>query len=562
MNEPEQPVAFFDSAVNAMSRQRLTEATSQVQYVSQGHWLVIGDPEAALSAAALLPDTGVTIVSVDPSVHQVNKQLTESGVAVFTVPELHLGGYLGAFRATVPATQTGQSALDLAVSTYRESGYFDLVLDLSPVALLGMPLPPFGYCHATSADAISHAIESLSDLVGEFEKPRYFSYNESICAHSRSELSGCTQCLDACATGAITSNGEGITVDPFLCQGCGSCATVCPSGAMTYAYPRPADAIERSRQAVGDRSDGILVLHTESTQSAVDPWSTHDTLIPLLVEEVSAFGADYWLTLLAGGVQRILLVLDSTLDDPGRLALQAQLAWIKPLLASLEAPDDAIALVEADQLSSVLGGMDARLAKTGQNEGPSTRWAGRTAQRFTTHGDKRQTLRMALDALAAQMTPESAVVQLPEGAPFGKIQVDTQACTLCMACVSTCPAKALQDGQDTPALRFVESNCLQCGLCEKACPESAISLQAQYTWDSVAARKVDTLHSEQPFHCMRCHKAFATQAMIDTMTEKLSAHWMFQDDKALRRLKLCGDCRVKDMFEEDASGISVHRPSS
>jgi ferredoxin len=128
-----------------------------------------------------------------------------------------------------------------------------------------------------------------------------------------------------------------------------------------------------------------------------------------------------------------------------------------------------------------------------------------------------------------------------------------------MACVSTCPAKALLDGQDTPALRFVEANCLQCGLCETACPESAISLKAQYTWDSIEARKLETLHEEAPFHCVRCHTAFTTQAMIDTMTSKLAGHWMFQDGKAVRRLKLCGECRVKDIFEEDAKGINVHR---
>ena len=127
---------------------------------------------------------------------------------------------------------------------------------------------------------------------------------------------------------------------------------------------------------------------------------------------------------------------------------------------------------------------------------------------------------------------------------------------------STCPAKALLDGQDTPALRFVEANCLQCGLCEQACPESAISLTAQYTWDSIEARKTETLHDEVPFHCIKCHTAFTTQAMIDTMTTKLAGHWMFQDAKAQRRLKLCGDCRVKDMFEDEAGGIEVHRPPS
>ena len=40
-------------------------------------------------------------------------------------------------------------------------------------------------------------------MVGEFEKPKFFSYKASICAHSRSEKTGCTQCIDVCSTDAI-----------------------------------------------------------------------------------------------------------------------------------------------------------------------------------------------------------------------------------------------------------------------------------------------------------------------------------------------------------------------
>ena len=66
------------------------------------------------------------------------------------------------------------------------------------------------------------------------------------------------------------------------------------------------------------------------------------------------------------------------------------------------------------------------------------------------------------------------------------------------------------------------------------------------------------LHEEAPFHCVRCRKAFATQRMIDTMTAKLADHWMFRDAKAVERLKMCEDCRVKDLFEHEPGGPDVH----
>ena len=563
MSEQDQPLSFIKNTSNVVKQQQLGQATSQIQYVSQGYCLVIGNATRALEFTAPLAATGFCVVDIDADLTKPEKQLTEDGVAVFKVPELQLSGYLGAYSAHVPALESNQSqALDLAVSVYRESGYFDLVFDLSDTPQLPMRLAPFGYFHTTKDEDIQAAVEELSELTGEFEKPRYFNYNRAVCAHSRSELSGCTRCMDVCTTGAIQSDGEGIKVDPFLCQGCGSCATVCPSGAMTYAFPRPADAIDRTRKTLSEEQADTVVLHTEALQETINAHSFDSNVTTLLVEEVSAFGADYWLAQLAGPANRIIIVLDSDADDPNRLAIESQLIWVEPLLASLGVtPMPIVVCASADLAETVTAGAEVH-ANEQQNEaeqGLQNLLKSLIPQDFTTHGDKRQTLRMALDALSEQIPPSQPSVDLPATAPFGRINVDQDACTLCMACVSTCPAKALLDGQDTPALRFVEANCLQCGLCESACPESAISLKAQYRWDSIEARKTETLHEEAPFHCIRCHTAFTTQAMIDTMTSKLSGHWMFQDGKAVRRLKLCGECRVKDIFEEDAKGIDVHR---
>lgn len=550
MSDQEQSIALVRNTAAVIQQQQLGEATSQIQFVSQGHCLVIGEPLHALDVAAPLIAGGFTVVHIDPDIPKTEKRLTDSGVAVFIVPRLSLTGHLGAYRAIVGSEDNDPNKhLDLGVSVYRESGLFDVVLDLSEQAILQMRLSPFGYVHATEPALIDLAVEELADMAGEFEKPRYFSYNASICAHSRSELDGCNQCIDVCAASAIVSNGESVKIDPFLCQGCGSCATVCPSGAMTYAYPRPSDAIERTRQSLEQHQADTILLHTEAHQAAVDTASLDSSVLPLLVEEVSAFGVDYWLSMLAGQAWQIFIVLDSSADDPNRQALQGQIEWVQQLLSGLTIEEKPIRLIASADICSALQ----------DRSNSESKLATLQVRDFATHGDKRQTIRLALDALSEQLDPVEQFASLPAEAPFGRIKVDTSACTLCMACVSTCPAKALLDGQDTPALRFVEANCLQCGLCETACPESAITLESRYTWDSIAARRIDTLHKEEPFHCARCHTAFTTQAMIDTMTDKLASHWMFQNEKALRRLRLCGDCRVRDMFEEDASGIDVRK---
>jgi len=556
MTEQEQIVSLVRDTASVVAQQQLGEATSQIQYDSKGQALVIGEVSKALAVATALQANGLTIVEIDPAISQMKKRLTEDGIAVFTVPVLSLSGYLGAFKAVVPAPSGSDTDFDLGVSVYLESGCFDVVLDLSARPIMPVYLPPFGYKHAATEEQARLAVEELVGLEGEFEKPRYFNYSKNICAHSRSKITGCSACIDICAAGAIVSDGEGVSVDPFLCQGCGSCATVCPSGAMSYAYPRPANAIDRTRNMLAENDASVLLLYSEMHDDLINATDFDADILTLQVEEVSAFGADYWLSMLAGKACRVVLLSDAEQDDPSRKALTGQIGLVHELLQGIGVGEEAVFLINSDMLSNgalATGGVldSATCHKSILNT--------LKPAEFATHNDKRQTLRLALDALSEQLPPLDSMIALQPGAPFGQVRVDRQACTLCMSCVSSCPAKALLDGQDTPALRFVEANCLQCGLCEAACPESAISLEARYIWDSTSARQIRMINEEEPFHCLVCHTPFTTRSMIDAMSAKLAGHWMFDDPKANRRLKLCGDCRVKDIFEDNNQGIDVHK---
>ncbi len=547
-NNQSHTVTFVGSTAEAIAKQSVAATTSIIEYHSAGHCLIVGDAQQALDVAPKLTGLGVTVVTVDSNTTALQKSLTENGIAVFTVPALSLLGHLGAF---VAVAENQGDKVDLAVSVYRESGAFDLVLDISEEPLFDQLLPPFGYYHARDEQALNHALQEMPELVGEFEKPKYFDYNASICARSRSELSGCSNCMDVCTTNAISNDGEGVKVDPYLCQGCGTCATVCPSGAMSYAYPRPANAIDKTRNLLAEQDYHTLLLHSEEQQAEIDTLNLGAGTLSLHVEEVSAFGIDYWGSMLCAGVQHIVLAHDADSDNPNVAALLGQIDLFHQLLEGLGVETTVVQITKLDAIESLLGTLPTGSLLNGI-----------TPASFVTHNDKRQTIRTALDTLALQLKPLKANQPLPSTAPFGAIDVDAGACTLCMACVSVCPGKALLDGQDTPALRMIEANCLQCGLCESACPESAIVLKPGYTYDSIETRKIRTLNEEEPFNCIRCQKPFATAKLISTMFSKLDGHWMFADDKAKRRLKMCEDCRVKDIFEEDAKGIDVHKDNA
>jgi hypothetical protein len=55
------------------------------------------------------------------------------------------------------------------------------------------------------------------------------------------------------------------------------------------------------------------------------------------------------------------------------------------------------------------------------------------------------------------------------------------------------------------------------------------------------------LNEAQPYGCIRCGKPFGTLKGIEAMIGKLAGHAMFQG-AALDRLKMCGDCRVIDIY--------------
>jgi ferredoxin len=119
-----------------------------------------------------------------------------------------------------------------------------------------------------------------------------------------------------------------------------------------------------------------------------------------------------------------------------------------------------------------------------------------------------------------------------------------------MACVGACPEGALLDAKDAPQLKFIERNCVQCGLCEKTCPENAITLTPRLLLSREAKSEIVLNHAE-PCNCVRCGKPFGTRQMVDVMLGRLKSHSMFGSENALRRLQMCGDCRVVDMMEAE-----------
>jgi Fe-S-cluster-containing hydrogenase component 2 len=117
-----------------------------------------------------------------------------------------------------------------------------------------------------------------------------------------------------------------------------------------------------------------------------------------------------------------------------------------------------------------------------------------------------------------------------------------------MACAQICPTSALGGGSDQPQLNLIEDRCIQCGLCRRACPEKAIALDPRFVYERKISEKQQVLNREASFNCICCGKPFAAARLVERMEARLAGHWMYRSPEERRRLKMCRDCRLQDIF--------------
>jgi ferredoxin len=538
-----------------------------ISLASEGVTLIYGRDERALEAGGLLADHLDVTVLLTQADGLSPPRVTEFPVVKGTIRSAK--GHLGAFELVVDdyASPAPSSRGALAFGPARDGAVSrcDLVLDLSG----GAPLFTAhdlrdGYLRADPDEpaAVLRAVLKARDLVGTFDKPRYITFTEDLCAHSRSRIVGCHRCLDLCPTGAIAPAGDHVAIDPQVCAGCGQCAAVCPTGAASYALP-PADALMRKLRVLlsAYRAAGgthpVVLLHDEAHGTPlIDALAHHGdglpaNALPLAVNEVTQVGLEAVAAAFAYGASalRFLLRARPRHDVAG---LAKTIALAEPILAGLGFGAGRVATIETDDPDA----LGETLRSIGSVE-PAPRPAS-----FAPAGGKRDVLRLALRELQRAAPTPVDVVPLPDGAPFGVVEVNAAGCTLCLACVSACPTGALSADTERPMLRFTEDACVQCGLCKATCPEKVITLRPQLDFRAATA-SARVLKEEDPFECVRCGKPFGVRSTIERVAAKLEGkHWMFQG--SARRsdvIRMCEDCRVVAMSEADFDPYGTARPN-
>ena len=566
----------------------------KVIYRSAGRTLVIGTRGAAERAAERAADllgralnmTLLTETALDWA-EQGRSSAQRYRLLVGQVQRL--SGYLGAFELQWrPQAQDSFAVPELATDQ------FDLVLDLRQTPAFSQHALPQGYFSvppelpemavssltASRPTDLPSAVRQMRRLVGEFDKPKFFDYRQKLCAHSRNGIIGCSACIDVCSAAAISSDrrAQQVVVNPYLCVGCGTCSTVCPTGAMRFMYPSASHlglklktllttyidhggqdaAVLLHSQEAGARL--LVALDSAAARSGHEPDGLQGIparVLPLPLWHSASSGLEVWLSALAYGASQVWVLMTGDEAPQYQDAVRSQMAVAQAVLHGLGYAGQHVRLLLVSQ-ASALAALDQQLqvcAAQGVHQRAS----------FAVQTDKRATLELALAHLIAQApsarvardaasgqgaAPADELVLPASGSPLGGLAIDKGRCTLCLSCVSACPAGALAGSPDAMQLRFTERACVQCGLCVQTCPEKAVSLLPRLNLSPQRTQPV-VLVAAEPYGCVRCGQPFGTRKAVELMLDKLSKHPMFQGT-ALERLKMCGDCRVVDVHAGQA----------
>ena len=553
---------WSDQAKDALPKIKalLTEATmdaplaTSVTMNSEGSALVYGDDEATLDVAKQLASRLNVTCLIKNAADLMPPRLMD--IPIFFGSVSALSGHLGAFEAVVDKYSPAQVSSRASFETGQQKTdgvklSFDLVLDMSAgEALVSAPEKRDGYFHPDPGNPalVQKALFEMTDLVGEFEKPRYVRYDPEICVHARNTQVGCTRCLDVCPTGAITPGNNVVVIDPYICAGCGDCASVCPTGAAKYELPAGNFLFERTKMLLdtyheAGGEDAVLLIH--DTRYGEDMISTMArggrglpaNVLPFALNEVTQIGFDFMSVALGYGTAKIYI-----LTGPGNVGetvgLEGQIELIDAIAEGLGHGAGRVAIVDHADPDALAETLYEQAERSPMARGD-----------FIAMGGKREVVNLAVSHLHEHAPTPVDHLPLPAGAPFGTLEVNTDGCTLCLSCVAVCPTGALKDNPDSPQFTFTETTCVQCGLCRTTCPESVITLAPRYNFTD-EGRSAQVVKEEPPFECVKCGEPFGVKSSIDKMVEKLADHSMFAEGDAIERIKMCPDCRVVDIFDE------------
>ncbi len=423
-------------------------------------------------------------------------------------------------------------------------------------------------------------IAAVESLLGGTEKPKFLDLEMDVCAAGESSQQGCNECVEACPHDAVRRSAiDEIAFDEVACQNCGACTSSCPTGATTLRDPsneriaREVEALlegEESGWLPWSGTDGIdrqviafvcserarERLRAYGRKAARESDLEYPPILPVDVPCTDAVGEAHVLHALAAGADGVAIVgcggscLHSGPDPKAALVDRLNRAACDLGLGErvgffAPEPDGAEAFVE-EVSTFVESTLEDSPVPAGEHEATGEIDDERPNPPFDSHGWALESVR----AILGHVDPEREEI---EGLKDFGVMAVNDACTLTPTCTNLCPTDAIRRTSEGK-LQFNHSRCVNCGLCEEGCPETAITMEAGLDL-SLLPENGDgdawtTVREDEMLECVRCGKPFTSVASAEKVQSEVGDLVEgIAPDADHSVFEYCDDCRSSLLFE-------------
>ena len=387
---------------------------------------------------------------------------------------------------------------------------------------------------------IDEVIQTLKNNINSYSYKKFTTYDSSICQYHERREEICSKCEEVCPTVAITKDDKTktLTFSQIDCHGCGGCISVCPSGAVDYAPSNKEALFEMSKFY---KNTHPLVIPAKMNLENLEV-SLKENILPFAIEGEKFLHEASFLTLLQMSGSQVIFYSDF-LSKGSKDAIRIlneiyQKRYQKDAILIAMNPKELQKAVE--EISFV--------------EDSYFNFNQETLK-------KREIFSHRLEKIVGN--DDLGVISTGEHVHYGKVEVNQDTCTLCLACVGACNVGALIADAKDNTLRLNPSICTACGYCEVSCPEKdCLTIKKDIIELKPSWFKENILAQDQLFACVECGKEFATTKAVEKIAKMMGP--IFSSDPIKERsLYCCADCKPKIMmqsyFDQKTQGYSSAR---
>lgn len=379
-------------------------------------------------------------------------------------------------------------------------------------------------CYDISNFNSKDILELLNSNSPKHKFKNYISYDDSICQYHHRRSLHCGKCDEICPSVAILKDDEikQLEFSHVDCVDCGECVNICPSGALDYA-PMPKNCFYEILKFYEDK---IILVISENVKIENLDIQLNENIIPFMVKTSHFLDQRHLLAMLeTSGAS--MIIYDEKSNNKEVIDLINEIFERKFKQQGVFLAHSKKDLEQAlNQVSFI----------------PNLKFMVDNSSLL-----KREDFAVRL----RELIKDENLGNIPskEWIRYGKISINTDTCTLCLACVGSCNVGALVADTKDNSLKFNASLCTTCGYCEASCAEkdtlvlqrSGIDLEKDYFSFVILAQ-------DELFACIECGKEFATKKAIEKIASIMKPKFL-GDDAKIKTLYCCAECKAKVMIQ-------------